>query len=88
MLIREPEAVKNYLILIKQLTAYSPPGEGLERTGVRTFPAQGLCLDKYRIEGWKYRGMEGPLEGWWGITGAQTRQVRSLQIRKTLNQWN
>lgn len=49
----EPEAVKNYLILIRQLTANSPPGEGLKLTGVRTFPAQGLCLDKDRREGWK-----------------------------------
>lgn len=53
MLSAEPEAVKNYLILIRQLTANSPPGEGLKLTGVRTFPAQGLCLDKDRREGWK-----------------------------------
>lgn len=70
---RAPEPVKdNYLILIKQVTAATPPSEGLRLTGVRTFPAQGLCLDRYRIEAWKYRGVEGPFEGWWETVRVET----------------
>lgn len=53
----EPEAVKNYLILIRQLTAYSPPGEGLKLRGVRTFPAQACA--------WTNTGQrDGSTEGW------------------------
>lgn len=56
----EPEAVKqNYLILIKQLTAYTPPGEGLRLTGVCAFSAQGLQLHKYQREGWKDHVKDG-----------------------------